>query len=460
MADQLRYDWLGIAGTLGVNTPNIDRLASRGIWFTHLVTNAAICAPARISLATGRRPFRHGALDNDSSLDHRDVTYYQRLRDHGYHVGVIGKIDLNKPDFYHGRGGDRPATYSWGFTHPLEAEGKMQAGGMNRHRPLGPYGYWLEERGLFEKFATDYTLRLKALWGPLQGQTYRGDGLYRDSVLPENAFEDWWIGERAVEWINLRASSEYPWHLFVSFVGPHDPFDPPVSWAEKFRDTPVAAAIPAKPGKPGYADPGLWKVSSDEVAIARRQYSASLAVIDKQVGDILAVLKSRGFDDSTIVVFTSDHGEMLGDHGLFQKCVPYEGSMRIPLIVTGPDIEPGVNDALIELADLNPTLCELAGLEPQRGIDARSIVPMLTRQAPDHRDAVLCTEPHYRAIRTATHKYVHNTGVHKLARHDDVDELYDLRSDPSELHNLLVEDPGASRSLLREFAEREIQELT
>lgn len=452
MADQLRHDWLGFVGTPGVSTPYIDDLARRGMHFTHVVTNAAICAPTRIALASGVRPERLGAYGNEASLPAGMTTYYQRLRDHGYQVGVVGKLDLAKSASYNGRDGDRPQVYEWGFTHPLEAEGKMHAGGFEEHRPLGPYGFWLQERGLFERFCQDYDARLSQLFAPLHGGSYTGDGLYRDSVLPEHAFEDRWLGERAAEWIE-NISGDYPWHLFVSFVGPHDPFDPPTRLAEMFRGKEVLEPIRADlTGKPGYADPVQWQVDPEHVLIARRQYSASLASIDEQVGRLLDVLAERGFADNTIVMFTSDHGEMLGDHGLFQKSVPYESAMRIPLLVAGPTIRPGRSDALIELADVNPTLCELAGLEAQPDIDARSFAALIDSPgALPHREVVTCTQGHYQAIRTTRYKYVHNTRKHPRTRPTDIDELYDLEEDPTETRNLLLEDAGDLKSVIEEM---------
>lgn len=454
MADQWRHDWLGAAGTVGVSTPNADALAARGMRFTSACTNAAVCVPARLSLATGLEPERLGTLDNNAVLPSWQATYYQRLRDHGYRTGVVGKLDLAKSDSYNGRRGDRPAVFRWGFTHPVEAEGKMHAGRAPKGRPLGPYGYWLEERGLFSRFTSDYAKRLGAMRGRSDGlrsrtgPPYAGDDLYRDSVLPADAVEDHWIGQRAAEWV-LDVPDDFPWHLFVSFVGPHDPFDPPAAWADRFRHAQVPDPVPpATSGKPGNVSRGEWQLSGEQVVVARRQYSAAVALIDEQVGRILDAVEQRGFGENTVVALTSDHGEMLGDLGLFQKSVPYEAAMRVPLIIAGPGVRPGVSDALVELADLNPTLCEFAGLDAQPGIDARSVLPLLTSDDPGpHRTVTLCSEQHYLAIRSAAGKYVKNTHTHPLTAPDDPDEVYDLAADPAERHNLLLEDPQRAAAI-------------
>lgn len=444
MADQLRHDWLSVCGTPGVSTPAIDGLSARGVRFTNLTTNSAICVPARLALATGLRPERINAWGNEAMLQPGDTTYYQRLRDSGYRVGIVGKLDLAKRDIYNGYRGDRPQVYSWGFTHPLEAEGKMHARG-HAGKPLGPYGFWLQERGLFESFCEDYERRMAEIFDALTTSSappYAGTGLYRDSVLPSDAFEDVWLGERAVEWIQT-VPDDFPWHLFVSFVGPHDPFDPPTEWADQFRDAPVPDHVAAvEAGRPGYVWPSRWGLSSEEVRAARRQYSAATALIDAQVARILDVVRKRGLEDNTYVVFTSDHGEMLGDLGLFEKSVAYDPAMRVPLIVVGPDIAPGVVDAPVELADLNPTLCDLARLTTQPGLDARSFTPLLRNDTSSAaRTVAVCSQQHYRAIRSTTHKYIANRNTHRFSRPDDPDEVYDLIADPYETRNLVVEDP-------------------
>ena len=137
MDDQHRHDYLGAAGADFLRTPHLDRLAAAGVRFTQCTTNAPVCAPARIGLASGLQPSRLGCLDNSGRLPLGTTTYYQRLRDAGYRVGCVGKLDLRKSDGYNGRYGDRPYAYSWGFTHPEECEGKIHSGSSST--PIGPY---------------------------------------------------------------------------------------------------------------------------------------------------------------------------------------------------------------------------------------------------------------------------------------------------------------------------------
>ncbi len=238
MSDQHRHDYMGAAGASFLRTPNLDRLAARGVRFTRCTTNSPVCAPARIGLASGLQPVRLGALDNNAFLPFSTRTYYQRLRDSGYRVGCVGKLDLAKPASYNGRHGDRPCLYGWGFTHPEECEGKMHAG--MHDEPMGPYGFRLREHGLYRAFRQDYARRAREGWSTACW----------DSVLPTEHFEDAYIGRRAAEWIEA-VPDDFPWHYFVSFVGPHDPFDPPTEYADLYRDSPMPPPVQdAGEGKP------------------------------------------------------------------------------------------------------------------------------------------------------------------------------------------------------------------
>ncbi len=415
MADQLRNDYLGYNGADWVDTPHIDRLAARGMVFNHCYTNSPVCAPARISLASGLRPHRMGSLDNRSFLPARTPTCYQRLRDHGYYVGCVGKLDLGKPDSYNGHG-DRPSCYTWGFTHPVECEGKCHAG--SRSEPIGPYTRYLAQKGLLEALHADYRKR---------------DFLAcHDSVLPAEDFEDIYIGRRSAQWLR-EMPEDFPFHLFVSFVGPHNPFDPPTLYADRYRDRELPPRIiDDGTGKPERIRSRMKPIEGreeEEYIRLRRQYCASITAIDDAIGEILDALEERGDAERTIIVFTADHGEMLTDHNLPNKHVAYEPSWKVPLLLTGPGIPKGQRaDALVELMDVGETVCDIAGLAPPAHLDARSFTPVLRGDADEHRDYVLTQELPYRAIRTDRWKFIQT--------HNDRSELYDMLEDPNELCNV------------------------
>lgn len=440
MADQHRADWLGCVGADWVRTPNLDRLAARGVVFRQTTCNSPLCAPARISLASGLQPHRLGALDNQAFYPRTVPTYYQALRDSGYRVGFVGKIDLHKPDPFNGRDGNLPITYAYGFTDPVECEGKMHAG-TGWPNPHGPYNHYLAERGLLEAFCTDYRQRVQGkhpVW------------YAADSVLPAEHYEDSFIGRRARALIDS-LPDESPWHLFVSFVGPHDPWDPPTTYADRYRNAPMPAAV----GDP-LTDKPVWQrqkaakqagATHGEVAVLRRQYAAMIELIDEQVGQILAAVERRGWTDTTYVVYTSDHGEMLGDHGLYQKSTFYEAALRVPLLVAGPGVAPGAHSpALIELSDLHPTLLDLAGCTPRPGLDARSIAPLIRGPGTCHRESAVSQLRNGRCVRTERYKLVEN--------YNDRSELYDLAEDPDELTNRAEDHPELVAELHRTLVHR------
>ena len=439
LADQFRADHLAAAGAGFVRTPNLDRLARRGVRFGRCFTNSPVCAPARIGLASGLQPVRLGATDNRAFLPASTPTYYRRLRESGYRVGCVGKLDLAKPDGYNGRHGDRPCVFGWGFTHPCEAEGKMHAG--NSPTPRGPYTFWLAQRGLLATFHADYRRRAAGGWNI---------GVCEDSPLPTEAFEDYWIGDRAAAWIDA-APDDFPWHYFVSFVGPHDPFDPPTEYAEHFRGAEMPSAIaPAGADKPAWVRRRSREFDPAEVAVSRRQYCASVEVIDDAVGRIMDAIERRGQLDRTFVLFSSDHGEMLGDHGLYAKSVMYEPALNVPLLAAGPGIEGGrVSEAVVELIDVNPTICELAGLPPQENIDARSFAGILRGETDGHRDEAVSQLTNCRCLRTDRYKLIVSL--------NDTDELYDLREDPGEQRSLIDERPKLAAKLRARLGARLIE---
>ena len=431
MDDQHRFDFLGCAGADFVHTPNIDALAARGVRFSTCTTTSPICSPSRMALATGLTPSRIGATDNHTFLPARIPTYYQAFRDNGYRTGVVGKLDLGKPDKYNGRYGDRPRVFGWGFTHPEETEGKCHGG--SSPTPIGPYTHYLDELGLLQDFHADYRRRNK------QGNIATAAGC-SDSILPTEAFEDSYIGRRATRWIE-NIPDDFPWYLKVSFVGPHDPFDPPTEYADKYRNADVPRPIgDSLDGKPEWVKRRRFDVSEEEILVTRRQYCAEVELIDDQIGRIMQALKNRGMDENTYIVFTSDHGEMLGDHWMYTKHVDYEQSLRVPLIVAGPDIEPGrQSDALVEMMDSHATLCDLVGIDGPQAVDARSFAGILRGAQTEHRAETVAVECNHRCIRTEQWKLIESQ--------NDVTELYDLVTDSQELNNVADQNPDVVKEL-------------
>jgi len=162
-------------------------------------------------------------------------------------------------------------------------------------------------------------------------------------------------------------------------------------------------------------------------------------LLDDQVGDLLDTIERCGGLDNTYIVFSADHGEMLGDHGRWTKGVHYEASLRIPMMISGPGITPGKSDTIVELNDLNPTFCELAGTRPARTVDAKSLLPTLNGETQDHREYSVSTHEGHSCIRTDKWKLIAGT--------EGEDELYDLANDPEERRNVIADHPSVSNEL-------------
>jgi choline-sulfatase len=302
--------------------------------------------------------------------------------------------------------------------------------------PRGPYGQYLADKGLLEKFHEDYRDRFGGS---------APDRWYRDSVLPAEDFEDLYIGRYAADWLR-NAPKDYPWHYFVSFVGPHDPFDAPTEYADRYRNANMPApAAGDLTGRARRVHARSHERSPEEVVGMQRQYCAAITAIDDAVGWILQALEESGQADNTYIIYSADHGELLCDHGLLTKHMPYEGAWHIPLIAAGPDIAAGTCDELTELIDINPTICDLAGVSPLERIDARSFEPILRGRSDQHRDHVAIRMEGFDAIRKGPWKFAHTV--------NDVDELYNLDQDPQELRNVIDSHPEIARDLRKTLSE-------
>ncbi len=448
MSDQHRFDWLSCRGLEGLQTPHLDRLAEEGVMFSQATCNSPLCAPARAALATGLRPPRCHVLDNSYSLSPDTWTIYRHLRRYGYRTSLFGKLDLHKPQFYDGIRGDLPIVYQLGFTDPLEAEGKQHGAqrifveredGSHGRLLIGPYQRYLRGKGLLNPFCEDYAYR----------QTQHAH-YAEPSVLPCEDFEDAWIGEKACQYLR-EVNDDSPWFTFVSFVGPHNPWDAPAEYLEQYEDVPMPDPV-VDPG----ADRAAWVQRKQEEMMRgtdeataqkmRQNYSGMVTLIDDYVGEMLDILEARSLLKDTIVVYTSDHGEMLGDLGLVHKSVQYEPALRVPLILSGWGVpEKGTSDALVELFDVTPTLLDLVNLPAPAALDARSFAPLLQGEAEAHRQYQIAQLPFTTCIRDGDFKAVVNP--------NDRPELYELRDDPWETENVYEQHGERYRHLMQKLHE-------
>lgn len=438
MSDQHRADWMGCAGANWVKTPNLNHLAQTGMRFTNTACNAPVCAPSRAALASGLRCSSVNVLTNNDLYPLSVPTYYQVLRAAGYRTGCVGKTDLHKRDHWEGIHGNRPLMYHLGFADPMETEGKM-SGASFAPQAVCPYTYYLVQKRLARTFHEDYSRR-HPVW-------FSGD-----SVMPLNCYHDDFVGRNACRYLQ-DVSDEVPWHYFVSFVGPHNPWDAPEEYSQRYdsSDMPADCAIE----DPMEGKPEKYRLKSEKhsrglteegLAGAMLHYSGMITLIDDYVGKFKEVLKERGMLDNTVIIYCSDHGEMMGDHGLFAKSVYYEQAIRVPVIISGPSVITGESDALVQLYDLAPTILELAGVDSPFPMESSSLVPLLRGETDHHRE--------YQISELRGSRMLYD-GYYKFVEHDvDRNELYDLQEDPDEVENLTERKPkkaGQMQSYLREL---------
>ena len=440
MADQFRTRSMTGLGD-GIETPNIDRIRRMAVHFTRGACTAPLCTPSRASLATGKMPSHCGVMEHDTDLPKDQVTYYQLLRRAGYRVAVSGKTDLHKTGRYLGQS-PLPIIYHLGFTESLETEGKMNSAWYYQdergRRPSGLYQKFLAQTdpGALDKLNADYLDRL------------RSKPVYyaAPSVLPADEFLDAFIGRNACEYLE-QVDEDAPWHFFVSFAGPHNPWDPPAEELEKLGDK----RYPATPhdtleGKPNWVKKRARRcegMTEDDLNNTKRHYDGAIQVIDRWVGRMLDVLERRGLMENTVIIFAADHGEMMGEHRMFAKTTMYEGALRVPLLIHLPGMDaPRTDAAPAMLMDLAPTILDLAGVEYDRSLmDARTLAPLLRGEADPLRPAQVSELRDVMMVCTDRYKWIRSW--------NDAPELYDLQADPDELHNLAPEHPEIIKQLMK-----------
>lgn len=409
LADQHRPDWLGDNHNLPLLTPNLDILCKRGTRFTNAFTPSPLCSPARACLATGRDYHHCGVENNGQSMPLSLPTYYQHLRDSGYEVAGVGKFDLHKPDRDWELDGSKMLS-EYGFTGGIDNEGKgdaITAYYDNGMKPKGPYMQFLEENGLAPTHLSMYKPYLgKTDWLNFPGVT----------DLPDEAYCDNWVATNGMEYLQNFPHAK-PWHLVVNFVGPHGPFDVTADMRSRWENTGL-------PGPVDNNDP------ASEVVLARRQnYAAMIENIDKRVGSMIDLVEERGELDNTIIVYSSDHGEMLGDHGRWGKSLWHTPSSGVPLIVSGPGIRSNCcSNALVSLHDLAATFLDYAQSNPLPDADARTLRGHLEGHCKKHRDYVISGLNEWSMIFDGRYKCVTSMKAPP--------QLFDIKEDPHELNDI------------------------
>lgn len=423
MTDQQRWDALGCSGGW-VQTPNIDRLAAEGVRFTNAYTNSPVCVPARVSLARGLYPHNTGVWSKKShTLSPEAPTWMRAIRDAGYSTSVFGKTHLHP---HTGDLRDRADLIrAAGLEHVDEIAGPRAAAACRSNLT----DLW-EAAGVYDAYRSD-----------LRDRYENKPWVVRPSPLPLELYADVYVGRQAAAYLRDYQDSK-PWFCWVSFGGPHEPWDVPEPYASRYDPAAMPEPIPAhdddRERPRGLLDKRFANrriaFEPGEVAQLRADYAGNVTLIDDQIGDVLQAVAERGELDRTVVAFVSDHGELNGDHGLLYKQNFLGSATRIPFIVRSPahlqrGTAGGVSDAMVELMDVGATLVDLAGGRPAQGSLARSVTGVLDDLSRPHREVALSELRREQMVATADWKLA-------LNRAGEVYLLFDLRADPSEIHNL------------------------
>ena len=426
MSDQHRGDTIGCMGNKSVITPNIDRLASEGTLFVSGYTASPSSTPARAGLLTGLSPWHHGMLGYGKVAEKYKYEMPQMMRNLGYYCFGIGKMHWSPQNALHGF----HATL-------IDESGRVESPNF-----ISDYRKWFQLNAPGEN--PDKTGI---------GWNDHGAGTYK---LDERLHPTAWTGETACEFIR-NYDNQRPLFLKVSFARPHSPYDPPKRYLDLYNNV----AIP-KPsigdwcGK--YAERKTPEQVAKDVAFAnlgdeyavcsRRHYYANVTFIDDQVGKIIKTLKERGMYDNSIICYTADHGDMLGDHYHWRKTYAYEGSTKIPFIIKWPSSMKINNkriDKPVELRDFLPTFLTLAGGQIPSDMDGKSLLPLVNEPNPQWRQYIdlehaTCYSPdnYWCALTDGKIKYI-------WFFHSGNEQLFDLQKDPHELKNLSADKNYAKR---------------
>ena len=425
MTDQ--QQWATIAARSQCRTPHLNRLAASGMNFERSYTPSAVCCPARAMILSGAYHWHNGVYNQVHSPPsvHRDmnadvVLYSQRLRDAGYRLGYVGK--------WHASYVRTPLDF--GFHEVADLQGCDP--GLIRKLDTNPDHVERSRRGL--RAVSQRQMRWPGsepfnMWG------------YREG--PEEATPEFYRAECAIRMMKRFARGGRPWHLEVHFVEPHDPYMPLKPYLDRYdaRSIPVPKSFSDTfEGKPGLhrRESGTWgHVTEDDYREGRAHYFAYTEQVDAQMGRVLDALRETGQEDNTIVVATTDHGDMVGAHRMWIKgWIPYEETYRVPLIVRWPGHTKAGSrtKALVQTHDLGHTYVAAASARALPFADGRTLEPLLENPAAAWPDQILCAfyggEYLYtqRIAITDRFKYVFN-GF-------DIDECYDLAEDPEEMRNL------------------------
>jgi arylsulfatase A-like enzyme len=441
MSDEHRADAMGCAGNHAVHTPNLDRLAARGVRFARTYCQGPLCQPSRASLMTGQYVHQHRQTWNDLEMNPAWPTMMRQLQRAGYYTAKFGKAHLT-------RSGYTPESKldwsrSFGFDHILEEYDRSV-----HVRPgvMTPFMAYLKGLNLLETYQSEIPSSRSP--GVRRTDMYKGFV----SKIPQEHNPAAFLAGRAIEF--LRAyKRDKPLYLEVSFVDPHPPLIDDSRWAAQYEGAKVPLAPFDPPPQPNNAwgnylrrwiqATGTATLTPEAVARATRHYYGKISLVDQKIGDIVNAIHDLGLGDNTWIFYTADHGDMMGDHKLMYKNVFYQGSVQVPNIVQPPGGMTGRTvEGPVESIDITATVLDAAGVELPSA-KGRSLMPFtkgqgVAREVAHSELAGLNNKGNFLVMAaTARYRYTYDW-ENKLAC-----ELFDLEKDPGESHNL-VEEPGSA----------------
>jgi len=416
LSDDHRYDFMGFLGKPAfLETPNLDRLALEGAHIRNAFVSTSLCSPSRASILTGQFSHHHGVVDNNTDIAPGTVFFPQYLQKAGYETAFFGK---------------------WHMGHDSD-------------EPRPGFDRWVSFRGQGEYFDCELNV---------DGTRVKPKGYITDILT-----------DYAIEWLRQKRSK--PFFLYLSHKAVHSDFEPAPRHRGKYASRAVEYPASMANSEDNYRGKPRWVKEQRgsyhgvdfiyngqmDFDTLYRRYCETLLGLDESIGRILKTLEELEVLNSTLVIYMGDNGFSLGEHGLIDKRQMYEESMRVPLLAFSPgQIPPGTKvTALVQNIDIAPTILEAAGLKQPQRMDGRSFLPLLLGKSMPWRDAVFYEyywEPNYpqtptvHGVRTERYKYIRYYGLW------DIDEFYDLRDDPQELHNL-IRDP-ASQHLVKDLNRR------
>ena len=425
MCDQMRYDALGCNGNTFINTPNIGRLAARGTNFSNAFTPDPICVPARACLTTGCYPVKcTGVKNNGGVIKGGFPLMAEEFNKRGYETFAIGKLHYL----------------------PYETSEIVRTTNGFRTVELAESGRIVKNCG--REGAEEYLTYLKSVgWGGYSRANGLGnnDVFAAASMIPAEYFVDAWVADRTLHHLDrhLKKNPDSPFFIFASFPKPHSAYDPPRPFDQLYDPR----SLPGPVGDISMLkERGLgqfysrhfeyeWDTLSPEAKKTIKAYYYGLVSFqDAQIGRLLDDLRARGLEENTVVVYTADHGDMLGDFGLYFKEIFYNGSVRIPMMISLPGTIPGgvKTDSPAGLQDLLPTLLAMTGEPLQAEVDGRSLLPAIFEGRDVRKYYVSQCHDHPKQ------QYMVADREWKYIYHQDggIEELYNMREDPCELVNL------------------------